>query len=80
MKIEFFQHIKEKSANIKFLENSSVVAGQTDAQTDIEKLMVTFRNFANAHRLGYEGKDEDYFQVLNTTASFKCYSNILFCY
>ena len=80
MKLEFSRQIKEKHANIKFLENPSVVTGQTDAQTDIAKLMVTFRNFAKAHRLGYEGKGEDYLQVLNTTTSFKCYFNILFCY
>jgi hypothetical protein len=72
--------MKEKYANIKFLENPSVVTGQSDVQTDIAKLMVAFRNFANAQRLGYEGKGEDYLQVLNTIISFKCYSNILFCY
>jgi hypothetical protein len=76
MKLEFSRQIKEKYANIKFLENPSVITGQTD----IVKLMVAFRNFANAQRLGYEGKGEDYLQVLNTNISFKCYSNILFCY
>jgi hypothetical protein len=76
VKLEFSRKIKEKYANTKFLENLSVVTGQTD----IAKFMVAFRNFTNAHRLGYEGKGEDYLQVLNTTASIKCYSNILFCY
>jgi hypothetical protein len=76
MKLEFSRQIKEKYANIKFLENPSVVTGQTD----IAKLMFAFRNFANAHRLCCEGKGEDYLQVLNTTTSFKCYSNILFFY
>ena len=56
MKLEFSQQIFEKCSNIKFHENPSsgsrVVAwgrteGQTEGQRDM-KLMVAFRNFANA--------------------------------
>ena len=72
--------MKEKYANTICLENPPVVTEQTDAQTGIAKFMVAFRNFANAYRLGYEGKGEDYLQVLNTTTPFKCCSIKLFCY
>jgi hypothetical protein len=51
-KLEFFEHIskKKKSSNIKFYQNpfseSRVV--HADVRTDFMKLMVNFRNFANA--------------------------------
>jgi hypothetical protein len=53
MKLEFSRKIFEKSSNIKFHENrcsrSRVVAcGQTDEWADTTKLIVVFRNFANA--------------------------------
>jgi len=53
MKIEFFQQIFEECPNIKCLENPSsgsqvAPRGQTDRQTDMTKLTVVFRNFANA--------------------------------
>ena len=53
MKIEFSQQTFEKYSNTKFNENqfngSRVVpCGQTDRQTDMTKLIVAFRNFANA--------------------------------
>jgi hypothetical protein len=56
MKLEFSRQILEKFANIKFHENpysgSRVfhVDGQTHrwTQTDMTKIMVAFRNFANA--------------------------------
>jgi hypothetical protein len=51
MKIEFSWQIFEKYSNFKFNENPSdgslvVPCGQTD--TDTTKLIVAFRNFANA--------------------------------
>jgi len=60
MKIEFSRHILEKYSNIKFRENPSSVSrivpcGQTDAKTrqdrrtNMTKLIVVFRSFANAH-------------------------------
>jgi hypothetical protein len=53
MKLEFYGHVFEKYSSIKFLDNpfngSGVVPG-TDGQTDMTKLIVAFRNFANAHK------------------------------
>jgi hypothetical protein len=49
MKIEFCGHIFKKYSNIKFCENpfgGSLVV--PCGQTDMWKLIVTFRNFANA--------------------------------
>ena len=56
MKVEFSQQSFEKYSNIKFLENvssgSRVVAyGQTDGRTDMTKLIVALRNFANAPKI-----------------------------
>jgi len=53
MKLDFFQHTLEKFLNIKFHETpfsgSRVVpCGRTDIRTDLTKLIVAFRNFANA--------------------------------
>jgi hypothetical protein len=55
MKFEFYRQFFEKYLNIKFYENSSVgqscsvrTDGRTDGETDMMKLIVTFRNFANA--------------------------------
>jgi hypothetical protein len=59
MKLEFSQHIFEKSSNIEFHENPSngsrvVPCGQTDGLADglaaMMKLTVAFRNFANASK------------------------------
>jgi len=56
MKIEFSLNILENYSNIKFHEKtfigSRVVScgptnGQTDRETDMTKLIVDFRNFAN---------------------------------
>jgi len=56
-KIEISRHIFEKFSNIKFHENPSNGSrvfpfgrtdGQTERQTDMMKLIVDFRNFANA--------------------------------
>ena len=56
MTLEFSQQIFERSLNIKFYQNPSsgsrvVPCGQTDI-----KLIVAFRNFANAPKKGEEGK------------------------
>jgi len=61
MTLEFSRQIFEKSSNIKFHENSSGGSlpvpcgwtdgqsyGRTDRRTDIMKLIVAFRNSANA--------------------------------
>jgi len=53
MKLEFSRQIIEKYSNIKLHEilhrESRVVARlKTDRQTDMTKLIVAFRNFANA--------------------------------
>ena len=53
MKLEFSQQVFENYSKIKFHENPSsdswvVPHGQTDGQTDMTKLRVAFRNFANA--------------------------------
>ena len=52
MKLEFSRQIFEKSSNIKFRENPSIwelrCSILTDRRTDMTKLVVPFRNFANA--------------------------------
>ena len=55
MKLKLSRQIFEKSLNIKFHQNPSsgsrdVLCGRigTDGQTDMTKLIVAFRNFANA--------------------------------
>jgi len=52
MKLEFSQQISEKYSKIKFHANPSdgsrvVACAQTDGQTDMTKIIVTFRNFSN---------------------------------
>jgi len=52
MKLEFSQQISEKYSNIKFHKNLSsgsrvVPCGKTEGQTDMTKLTVAFRKFAN---------------------------------
>jgi hypothetical protein len=56
MKLEFSRHIFEKHSNTKFHENPSsgsrVVPygradGRIDGQTEMTKLIIVFRNFAN---------------------------------
>ena len=53
MKLEFSQQIFEKSSNVKVHQNPSsgsrvVSRGRTDRRTEMTKLIVAFRNFANA--------------------------------
>jgi hypothetical protein len=53
MKFEFSRQIFEKYSNIKFHENPSnenraFPCGRTDGQTDVTKLIVALRDFANA--------------------------------
>jgi hypothetical protein len=54
MKYEFSRQIFEKSWNAKFNENPSsgsrVPSGRTERRTDMTKLRVSFRNFANLAR------------------------------
>ena len=53
MKFEFSQQIFEKSLNIKFYQNpSSGSLVVTCGQTAMTKLIVAFRNFANAPENG----------------------------
>jgi hypothetical protein len=53
VKFEFSRQIFEKFSNMKFGENPSgrsrvVPYGRTDGRTGMPKLIVAFRNFANA--------------------------------
>jgi hypothetical protein len=57
MKPEFSQWIFEKYSNIKFHENPSIGSrvipcGQTEGHTDMMKLTVAFRKFANVPKKG----------------------------
>jgi hypothetical protein len=57
MKLEFSRQIFEKSSDNRFHQNPSSGSrvfprGQTDGRTDM-KLIVAFRNFANAPKNGY---------------------------
>ena len=58
MRLEFSLQIFEKDSNVKFHESSTndnrnVPCGRTDRQTDVTKLTVAFRNFANAPKNTY---------------------------
>ena len=49
----FLDRFKKKNSNIKFYENPSVqwqpnISLRTDGRTNVKKLMVAFRNFANS--------------------------------
>jgi hypothetical protein len=50
MKLEFSQQVFEKYSDSKFHENPSSVAElfRADGRTDLTKLIVAFRKFANA--------------------------------
>ena len=55
IKLEFSRQFFEKFSNTVFHENPSsgsrdVPFGPTDRQTDMTQLIVSFRNFANAHK------------------------------
>jgi hypothetical protein len=58
MELEISVHIFEKYWNIKFHEKPSSIGnrvvpyGQIDGQTDMTKLLVAFRNFANVPKKG----------------------------
>jgi len=61
MKLEFSRQIFEKYSNIKFHGNPSsgsrvVPCGRTNGQTDTTKLIIAFRNFANAPKKSSTGK------------------------
>jgi len=55
MKLEFSRQIFEKSPNIKFAWKSvqwePSCSIRTDGRTDMTKLIVAFRNFANAPKI-----------------------------
>jgi len=56
MTLEFSRQVFKKISNIKFPENPSsrsrvVPRGRADRRTDITKLIVVFRNFANAFKI-----------------------------
>jgi hypothetical protein len=66
MKLELSEQLFEKYSNFKFNENpfcgsrvffSMRTDGRTDGQTDMKKLIVTFRNFANAHKKCFDSVD-----------------------
>jgi len=54
MKTEFSGQILDKYSNAKLLENPPVVAElfHADRRTDMMKLIVAFRNFVNAPKIG----------------------------
>jgi hypothetical protein len=49
MNVEFLRLIFDKFSNIKFYENPSD-GRRTDSQTDMTKLIISFRSFVNASR------------------------------
>jgi hypothetical protein len=53
MKFEFYRQIFEKYSNIPVHENPPVAAQlfHADGQTDMTKLIVAFRSFANAPKI-----------------------------
>jgi len=58
MELEFYLQIFEEMLNIKFHENPSsgsrvVSCVRTDGRSDMTKLIVAFRNFANAPKTGF---------------------------
>jgi hypothetical protein len=56
MKFEFFRQIFEKALNIKFNQNPSIGSRVPCGQTDMTKLIVAFRNFANAPKIVLRNK------------------------
>ena len=81
MKSEICQPIFEKVLNIKFHQNpfirSRIVPrGQTDGQTDMTKLIVAFRNFANAPKKSRIAADVFFpFSEFNYPAATCCWMN-----
>ena len=58
IKFVFYRQIFEKFSTIKFHEFPSsasrvVPCGRTDGQTDMAKLIITFRSFSEASKTGY---------------------------
>jgi hypothetical protein len=60
LKPEFSQQIFEKYSNIKFHENPSSGSRvfQADVRKDVTKLIVAFRNFANAPKKKTESRSQ----------------------
>jgi hypothetical protein len=69
IKPEFSRQTFEKYSNMKFHENPSIgrrvvhADGRRGRQTDMTKLIVTFRNFANAHNTNLKEIIADWIQV-----------------
>jgi hypothetical protein len=77
MKFEISLQIFEKYSDIKFHENPYLGTvlfysdGQTDARTDITKVIVAFRNFANAPKnCCLEGVVQDLHSVVRTNSRY----------
>jgi hypothetical protein len=51
MKLEFSLQIFEKPSNIRVHENKSSGSGVPCGRTDVTKLIIAFRNFANASKI-----------------------------
>jgi hypothetical protein len=69
MKLTFSQQIFEKYSNIKFHENPScgsrvVPCGKMDGRTDLMKLIVAFRNFANALKNDFLPLSFEWFELM----------------
>ena len=83
MKLEISQQFFEKYLDIKFHENlssgSRVVSGeQTDGLTDMTKLIVAFRKFANAPKNGDQLELNNYGGIAVLNTGYKILSNILY--
>ena len=77
MELEFSRQIYEKSSNIKFNGNPSsgsrnVPFGRTDGQTDMTKLIVAFRNFANAPKKKLLGIKKNFRQTHTYALKHAC--------
>jgi hypothetical protein len=60
MELEFSQQIFEKHPTIIFNENPSSCSTWTDGETNMMKLIFTFRNFANAPKNATRGASEHF--------------------